>query len=821
MRFYSIIVALLLLESSITNAKNTIRSISETRNQKRRRTQEENKCKPAAGTCNAQCTPYRSPDSCADDESFPLLIQRRTRSFTADPGDAYEAGYFINHLEDKLKGYLFSTRHAKVRAPKIYYCTTSNELDVTGLSSFDHTQYSETGFVIRATNLHSNQGVLVFPNGLDGVELINNIVMNMDDVVTYLVSLKATKVIIEEYINGQGTPSVAARRKLEDTPEPACAICDDKLTNWMKENNATCTSSPGTLASKCNKDKSWKEHKFCQLSCSQAGRAYDGDACCESTENAATEVSSVGPCEEKWRCGNHAEDYDPNGPRKYNVCHVNGGGHENTICIPETSAHLFPDKKPDNYCGFCDATPRIDEGSPNEDCSSLPTEYKVHVFNDRIGSINIVHDRGCDCACWAEIDAEWNRLDQHGCFTPSSEGEKAESGCTAIDFNTGKDKAHPMKGLDICGPIEKPDDCIIQDIIDVAKKIGRLVGAYVRVDLFISSNGEVIVQEYSTNHMNGLRHCSAKVDGGCINSCFLGQMWKAAGGHATYGGPATSIPEVITLVNDMSEEDMCQYAMDTVIDYTNEKSNCNLEPPTPSPTPPPTSPPTPTPTKPVTVPPVPFTFSPVAQSQTAPPKTATNEPTPPPTQEVTPAPTSPLNTNYCDTYVGGCVEVVQTSECAETVTYCLQDKASNCADGGSTCQGNEVCKSNPGGETYSHINVYVNGETSVQATSSCAEMKECDAHSNKGCDLTDLDNTVGLKCENEKGPVCVTVPIDDDGNHAEVIFSVKDKSTCNDDDSLLFGDDLPWKCFDHKKNNCGCGGIACVLGGLRNCNTLN
>jgi len=425
---------------------------------------------PTAGTCSAQCTPYRSPDSCADDESFPLLIQRRTASFNTDPDAAHDAGHFIQHLEDKLKGFLFSSRHAKVRAPKIYYCTTSSELNMDGLENFDYAKYNDTGFVIRATNLHSNQGVLVFPNGLDEVEIINNIVMDMNDVVTYLVSLQATKVIIEEYIEGQDS-SIVARRKLDDT-QVTCTDCHDKLTTWMKKNNATCTTSPSNLASKCNKNPSWKEKKFCQLSCHQAGYPYDGDDCCGSEGNTVEQVSP-GPCDEKWRCGNHAEENDPQGPRKYNVCHVNGGGHENTICVPETSAHLFPDKKTDNYCGFCDE-PRIDDGgdAPEDDCSGLPTEYKVHVFNDQIGSINIVQDRGCDCACWAEVDAEWNRLDQHGCFTPSSEGQKVENGCTAIDFYTGREKAHPMKGLDICGTIEKLDDCVIQDIIDVAKKIG-------------------------------------------------------------------------------------------------------------------------------------------------------------------------------------------------------------------------------------------------------------------------------------------------------------------------------------------------------------
>eukprot|EP00547_Thalassionema_nitzschioides_P018417 CAMPEP_0194233976 /NCGR_PEP_ID=MMETSP0158-20130606/1805_1 /TAXON_ID=33649 /ORGANISM="Thalassionema nitzschioides, Strain L26-B" /LENGTH=152 /DNA_ID=CAMNT_0038967019 /DNA_START=458 /DNA_END=913 /DNA_ORIENTATION=- len=99
---------------------------------------------------------------------------------------------------------------------------------------------------------------------------------------------------------------------------------------------------------------------------------------------------------------------------------------------------------------------------------------------------------------------------------------------------------------------------------------------------------------------------------------------------------------------------------------------------------------------------------------------------------------------FCDTDIGGCLEVVIDPDniCDDgSVTYCLQDKATTCNDGTSgNCNGKDVCKSNPDNSmTYSHINVYVNAETSVQATSSCIEMKECNAHSNKGCDLTDLD----------------------------------------------------------------------------------
>ena len=45
--------------------------------------------------------------------------------------------------------------------------------------------------------------------------------------------------------------------------------------------------------------------------------------------------------------------------------------------------------------------------------------------------------------------------------------------------------------------------------------------------------------------MNGLRHCASKVDAnGCVDSCYMGREWKAAGGP--YGGSATATPTVLS-----------------------------------------------------------------------------------------------------------------------------------------------------------------------------------------------------------------------------------------------------------------------------------
>ena len=193
---------------------------------------------------------------------------------------------------------------------------------------------------------------------------------------------------------------------------------------------------------------------------------------------------------------------------------------------------------------------------------TLPIEYKIHVFNNQIGSINVVYNLGSNCACWAEVNEDWVRLDKWGCFTPTGTEMKDEGGqCHAIDFATGSGKAYPVKGLDICGALERPDECLIADITAVAKKVSKLIGAYVRIDMFVSKDNEIVVQEYTTNHMGGLRHCSARIENGCINSCFLGEMWKAAGGDTTYGGPPTGIPDAIVKANGLNDDALCEYAI--------------------------------------------------------------------------------------------------------------------------------------------------------------------------------------------------------------------------------------------------------------------
>ena len=180
---------------------------------------------------------------------------------------------------------------------------------------------------------------------------------------------------------------------------------------------------------------------------------------------------------------------------------------------------------------------------------SLPVEFKFHMFDGEIGSVTVVQNRGTECACFAEIDENWNRLDTHGCFVPGGKQESSDGLCSAVDFALGAADPHPWKDLHNCQNVDRLDDCVWQDLKDIARSLSRTISVYVRIDMFVGANKEVYVQEYTTNHNNGRGHCAAKEDpSGCVDSCFLGRLWKQSGdlavmGSMEYGGLPVPVPE--------------------------------------------------------------------------------------------------------------------------------------------------------------------------------------------------------------------------------------------------------------------------------------
>jgi hypothetical protein len=76
--------------------------------------------------------------------------------------------------------------------------------------------------------------------------------------------------------------------------------------------------------------------------------------------------------------------------------------------------------------------------------------------------------------------------------------------------------------------------------------------------------------------MNGLRHCAAKLtDDGCIDSCYLGRMWDAAGGP--YGGAPTSVPTQLVGFTDLTPQQQCALLKEVPDRSRSYNSSCTVK----------------------------------------------------------------------------------------------------------------------------------------------------------------------------------------------------------------------------------------------------
>jgi hypothetical protein len=106
---------------------------------------------------------------------------------------------------------------------------------------------------------------------------------------------------------------------------------------------------------------------------------------------------------------------------------------------------------------------------------------------------------------------------------------------------------------------------------EYAKQLSRAIGVYIRVDMFVTDDRRIYVQEYTRFHSGGLRHCAAKDRDGCVNSCFLGQTWQGAGGSVLLGGPTLQVPSYLEGYYDKSAEDQCLVAVNAANNTSTQK----------------------------------------------------------------------------------------------------------------------------------------------------------------------------------------------------------------------------------------------------------
>ena len=59
----------------------------------------------------------------------------------------------------------------------------------------------------------------------------------------------------------------------------------------------------------------------------------------------------------------------------------------------------------------------------------------------------------------------------------------------------------------------------------IATSFSSRIGVYMRLDVFVDGEDTIYVQEHTSSQNGGLRHRTAKEENGCLNSCFLRQLW--------------------------------------------------------------------------------------------------------------------------------------------------------------------------------------------------------------------------------------------------------------------------------------------------------
>jgi hypothetical protein len=132
--------------------------------------------------------------------------------------------------------------------------------------------------------------------------------------------------------------------------------------------------------------------------------------------------------------------------------------------------------------------------------------------------------------------------------------------CYDIDFRAGALNPYQFKGFDTCGEVAPPDACVWGTLLEYGRQLSESIGVYIRIDMFVTDDNRIYVQEYSRSHNGGLRHCAAKLSDkgdGCVDSCFLGRNWKNAGGDSLYGGPKLTRPVFLEGYHSKTAEDQC------------------------------------------------------------------------------------------------------------------------------------------------------------------------------------------------------------------------------------------------------------------------
>jgi len=115
------------------------------------------------------------------------------------------------------------------------------------------------------------------------------------------------------------------------------------------------------------------------------------------------------------------------------------------------------------------------------------------------------------------------------------------------------------------------DDCPkpphFEDMVKVAKKLGKALKVFMRVDLFIDSEGDVVLGEFTPWPMNGKYHCVAghwKDDEHFeFDNCYLAKLWNRWENRIDGGDVGEEVPKWLEeFLGYETEQERCQMAVD-------------------------------------------------------------------------------------------------------------------------------------------------------------------------------------------------------------------------------------------------------------------
>jgi len=158
-----------------------------------------------------------------------------------------------------------------------------------------------------------------------------------------------------------------------------CTPCDDKPTPAMENKGKKCEDFPNAILSKCQDADNWIDNGFCQKTCFENGRGYEGDDCCVDGPSNAAETEALensnddcspNPCESGGTCQDDINAYTCTCPAGYagTDCEINIDDCSPNPCESggtcQDDINAYTCTCPAGYAGT-DCEINIDDCSPN------------------------------------------------------------------------------------------------------------------------------------------------------------------------------------------------------------------------------------------------------------------------------------------------------------------------------------------------------------------------------------------------------------------------------------------------------------------------